>query len=80
MFNSVFFFNFSLFEFIHLGDAVNVASRMDSTGVAGRIQVTKDCIPFLNDQLYEFEPRGNVFVKGKDNMLCGLVKRKRLDT
>lgn len=53
---------------------------MDSTGVAGRIQVGKDCIPFLDDQLYEFEPRGNVFVKGKDNMEVYLVKRKRLDT
>lgn len=58
------------------GDAVNVSSRMDSTGVAGRIQIGKDCIPFLNPDLYEFEPRGSVFVKGKDNMEVYLVKRK----
>lgn len=58
------------------GDAVNVSSRMDSTGVAGRIQVGKDCIPFLDDQLYEFEPRGKVFVKGKDDMEVYLVKQK----
>lgn len=62
------------------GDAVNVSSRMDSTGVAGRIQVGKDCIPFLDANLYEFEPRGSVFVKGKDNMEVYLVKRKRLET
>lgn len=61
------------------GDAVNVSSRMDSTGVAGRIQVGKDCIPFLDADLYEFEPRGSVFVKGKDNMEVYLVKRKRLE-
>lgn len=58
------------------GDAVNVSSRMDSTGVAGSIQIGKDCIPFLDDQLYEFEARGKVFVKGKDDMEVYLVKRK----
>lgn len=62
------------------GDAVNVSSRMDSTGVAGCIQCGIDCIPFLNAELYEFEPRGKVFVKGKDNMEVFLVKRRRLDT
>lgn len=62
------------------GDAVNVSSRMDSTGVPGCIQCGKDCIPFLNAELYEFEPRGSVFVKGKDNMEVYLVKRKRLNT
>lgn len=61
------------------GDAVNVSSRMDSTGVAGRIQVGKDSIPFLDERFYDFEPRGKVFVKGKDDMEVYLVKRKRLD-
>ncbi|EDV32877.1 uncharacterized protein Dana_GF22254, isoform A [Drosophila ananassae] len=49
------------------GDAVNVASRMDSTGLPNRIQVGKDCLPFLQSR-YEFEPRGSVYVKGKDHM------------
>lgn len=49
------------------GDAVNVASRMDSTGLPNRIQVGKDCLPFLT-ACYEFEPRGSVYVKGKDHM------------
>lgn len=62
------------------GDAVNVSSRMDSTGVASEIQVGKDCIPFLDDEIYEFLPRGKVFVKGKDDMEVYLVKRKGLDT
>lgn len=57
------------------GDSVNVSSRMDSTGVPGRIQVGKDCIPFLDEKLYEFEPRGQIFVKGKDHMEVYLVKR-----
>ncbi|KAJ2950736.1 hypothetical protein O0L34_g8997 [Tuta absoluta] len=49
------------------GDAVNIASRMDSTGVPKRIQVGEACIPVLSTW-YEFEPRGSVYVKGKDNM------------
>uniref|UniRef100_A0A1B0DB17 Adenylate cyclase type 9 n=1 Tax=Phlebotomus papatasi TaxID=29031 RepID=A0A1B0DB17_PHLPP len=58
------------------GDAVNVASRMDSTGVAGRIQVGKECLPYL-ESVYDFEPRGSVYVKGKDNMEVYLLKGKK---
>ncbi|XP_055371012.1 adenylate cyclase type 9 [Condylostylus longicornis] len=60
------------------GDAVNVASRMDSTGVAGRIQIRKECLQYL-DNNYEFEPRGKVYVKGKDNMEVYLFKCKKPD-
>lgn len=60
------------------GDAVNIASRMDSTGVRGKIQVGGACVPVLSER-YEFEPRGSVYVKGKDNMNVFLVKGKRGD-
>lgn len=60
------------------GDAVNVSSRMDSTGIAGQIQVDKDCIPFLDGRVYGFEPRGKVFIKGKGDMEVYLVKRNAL--
>ncbi|XP_032691145.1 adenylate cyclase type 9 [Odontomachus brunneus] len=58
------------------GDAVNIASRMDSTGVAGRIQMASDCLGVLSE-LYEFEPRGQVYVKGKDNMDVFLLISKK---
>lgn len=58
------------------GDAVNIASRMDSTGVNGRIQVGEACIHVLS-KVYDFEPRGTVFVKGKDNMNVYLLIGKR---
>ncbi|XP_044252162.1 adenylate cyclase type 9 [Drosophila takahashii] len=58
------------------GDAVNVASRMDSTGLPNRIQVGKDCLQFLQ-QRYEFEPRGSVYVKGKDHMEVYLYTGRR---
>ncbi|KFB37990.1 AGAP000090-PA-like protein [Anopheles sinensis] len=60
------------------GDAVNVASRMDSTGVAGRIQVGSACIPVLGER-YDFEPRGSVYVKGKDHMEVYLLVSKKPD-
>lgn len=55
------------------GDAVNIASRMDSTGVKNRIQVNEECAEVLRLR-YELEPRGQVFVKGKDNMNVFLLK------
>ncbi|XP_046674211.1 adenylate cyclase type 9-like isoform X2 [Homalodisca vitripennis] len=58
------------------GDAVNIASRMDSTGVAGRIQVPSHCVPALEDR-YIFEKRGQVYVKGKDNMIVYLLVGKK---
>ncbi|KAK5644113.1 hypothetical protein RI129_007958 [Pyrocoelia pectoralis] len=59
------------------GDAVNIASRMDSTGVNGRIQIVEHCLSVL-EKRYTFEPRGSIYVKGKDNMnLYLLVDRKR---
>jgi adenylate cyclase len=49
------------------GDAVNIASRMESHGTSGRIQVTRATYELLEDQ-FEFEPRGLVAVKGKGDM------------
>jgi adenylate cyclase len=46
------------------GDAVNLASRMESHGLPDTIQVTRDVIENLRD-LYPFERRGFVEVKGK---------------
>lgn len=58
------------------GDAVNIASRMDSTGVNGRIQIGGHCIEVL-EKKYDFEPRGSVYVKGKDHMDVFLLLRKK---
>ncbi|XP_019850469.1 PREDICTED: adenylate cyclase type 2-like [Amphimedon queenslandica] len=50
------------------GNTVNVASRMDSTGKPGRIQVTEQTGAILRDAGFELEERGKVFVKGKGEM------------
>nr|XP_045721013.1 adenylate cyclase type 1 [Mirounga angustirostris] len=51
------------------GNTVNVASRMDSTGVQGRIQVTEEVHRLLRRGTYRFVCRGKVSVKGKGEML-----------
>ncbi|CAG04060.1 unnamed protein product, partial [Tetraodon nigroviridis] len=50
------------------GNTVNVASRMDSTGVPDRIQVTTDLYQVLANKGYVLECRGVVKVKGKGEM------------
>uniref|UniRef100_A0A8C6VVS1 adenylate cyclase n=1 Tax=Nothobranchius furzeri TaxID=105023 RepID=A0A8C6VVS1_NOTFU len=50
------------------GNTVNVASRMDSTGVPDRIQVTTDLHQVLSNKGYILECRGVVKVKGKGEM------------
>ena len=50
------------------GDTVNTASRMESHGVAGCIQVTARTYQRLRDA-YRFERRGPIDVKGKGEMV-----------
>ena len=49
------------------GDAVNVAARMESTDVEGRIQVPDNVYERLS-ATFEFEERGEIDVKGKGLM------------
>ncbi|KAM4707974.1 adenylate cyclase type 4 isoform 1-T8 [Discoglossus pictus] len=51
------------------GNTVNVASRMDSTGVLGKIQVTEETAKVLQKLGYTCERRGVIKVKGK-GQLC----------
>ncbi|KAJ4937394.1 hypothetical protein JOQ06_001955 [Pogonophryne albipinna] len=57
------------------GNTVNVASRMDSTGVPGKIQVTEDVFRLLNTN-YDLVCRGKVSVKGKGEMLTYFLEGK----
>uniref|UniRef100_A0A8K9X489 Adenylate cyclase type 6 n=1 Tax=Oncorhynchus mykiss TaxID=8022 RepID=A0A8K9X489_ONCMY len=50
------------------GNTVNVASRMDSTGVPDCIQVTTDLYHVLVNKGYQLDHRGLVKVKGKGEM------------
>ena len=54
------------------GDTVNVASRMESFGLPGRIQVTEEVYQRLKHQ-YLFEERGTISIKGKGEMAVYLL-------
>ena len=54
------------------GDAVNMASRMESSGLADAIQTTDATYALLKDR-YEFEARGDVDVKGKGRITTYLL-------
>jgi adenylate cyclase len=49
------------------GDAVNVASRMESTGIPGQIQVSDEAYERMKND-FNFERRGLVDIKGKGEM------------
>ncbi|MEH1970616.1 adenylate/guanylate cyclase domain-containing protein [Nostoc sp.] len=54
------------------GDTVNIASCMESQGIAGKIQVTEDIYKCLCDE-FLFEKRGEIEVKGKGKMTTYLL-------
>jgi adenylate cyclase len=58
------------------GDAVNTASRMESHGASGRIQITRATYELLADD-FECEPRGTISVKGKGEMEVWYVLGRR---
>ncbi|OCQ97261.1 adenylate cyclase [Oscillatoriales cyanobacterium USR001] len=58
------------------GDAVNTASRMESHGIAGKIQVSAVTYQLLQDK-YLFEERGIIQVKGKGEMMTYLLMGRK---
>lgn len=55
------------FQYDIWGDAVNTASRMESHGEAGKIQVSQTMYELLNDE-YVLKLRGTIDIKGKGPM------------
>ncbi len=55
------------------GDTVNIASRMESHGESGKIQVAEGTYQLLKDK-YAFEFRGEIEVKGKGELKANFLK------
>lgn len=60
------------------GDTVNTASRMESHGLTGNVQVTEATYHHLKDH-YLLEKRGTIQVKGKGNVVTYLLLGHRRD-
>ena len=58
------------------GDTVNIASRMESHGIPGQIQVTAATYERLREQ-YLWEKRGAIQVKGKGEMTTYFLKGRK---
>jgi adenylate cyclase len=58
------------------GDAVNTASRMESHGTSGRIQITRATKELLDDE-FVCEPRGPIPIKGKGEVEAWYLVRRR---
>jgi hypothetical protein len=56
----------------HYGDAVNVASCIESHGFGGAVQITRATYELIKDE-FVCEPRGTVDVEGKGEMEVWLV-------
>lgn len=57
------------------GDTVNLASRMESTGVPGAIQVSESVYRALSSE-YVFEERGLIEVKGKGKLAAWILREE----
>jgi class 3 adenylate cyclase len=66
------------FQYDIWGDTVNTASRMESSGEAGMINISASTYEIVKDKTeYSFEPRGKINVKGKGNMEMFFVHMKK---
>ena len=59
------------FQYDIWGDTVNTASRMESSGEVGQVNISEATYEFVKEQagsLFDFTPRGKVQAKGKGEM------------
>jgi adenylate cyclase len=59
------------------GDTVNVASRLETCSLPGRIQVSDEVRGAL-EHCYEFEPRGVIHLRGKGRMTTAFLTARKL--
>ncbi|WP_051287344.1 adenylate/guanylate cyclase domain-containing protein [Algoriphagus mannitolivorans] len=65
------------FSFDIWGDPVNTASRMESSSIAGKVNVSHTTYLACKDE-FDFEPRGEVSAKNKGDILMYFVENKKI--
>lgn len=65
------------FQYDIWGDTVNTASRMESNGAVGKVNISHDVYQLIKDDKgFVFEYRGNIDVKGKGRMEMYFVTKE----
>ena len=60
-----------------MGDTVNTASRMESSGEVGKVNISAATYELLKDDAqFSFESRGKVAAKGKGEMEMYFISQK----
>lgn len=60
-----------------IGDPINISSRLQSTDIPGKIQISQNTYDLINGLDFMIEERGEVFLKGKGKQLAYLVSSTR---
>jgi PAS domain S-box-containing protein len=60
-----------------IGDAINVAARLQSTDIPGQIQISQETYDLVQSLDFVIEPRGEVMLKGKGKQPAFLVRPGR---
>ena len=66
------------FAFDIWGDAVNIASRMESNSIPGKINISENTYQIIKDD-YECEYRGELEVKNRGRLKMYFVHEKKLE-
>ena len=56
-----------------IGDPINVASRLQSTDIPGKVQISKATYELVQNSNFNIEERGEVFLKGKGKQMTYIV-------
>ncbi|UHG94888.1 adenylate/guanylate cyclase domain-containing protein [Spirosoma oryzicola] len=67
------------FQYDVWGDTVNTASRMESSGMVGKVNISETLYEFIKqEECFSFEYRGQVHAKGKGKMGMYFVKKSNV--
>ena len=57
-----------------IGDPINVAARLQSTDIPGKVQIPQSTYDLVSGMNFDIEERGEVFLKGKGKTFAYIVK------